>query len=139
MQSTAAPRDLFDEAIDLISAGELGAAEFCCREALDRYPGDVNMQALLGALLVKMERRLEAEVQLRKVIEAAPSFAKPIVSSQASKSSATSLQSGPSSDSFGELTAGVILIVEESFLSLPCLSTIVCMACTAPMRACDWA
>jgi len=77
MQPTAAPRDLFDEAIDLISAGELGAAEFCCREALDRYPGDVNMQALLGALLVKMDRRLEAEVMLRKVLEAAPSFVKP--------------------------------------------------------------
>ena len=35
------------------------------------------MQALLGALLVKMDRKLEAEVTLRKVIEAAPSFAKP--------------------------------------------------------------
>jgi tetratricopeptide (TPR) repeat protein len=77
MQATAAPKALFDEAIDLINAGELGAAESCCRDALDRHPGDVNMQALLGALLVKMDRRLEAEVMLRKVIEAAPAFAKP--------------------------------------------------------------
>ena len=35
------------------------------------------MQALLGALLVKMERREEAEATLREVIDAAPSFAKP--------------------------------------------------------------
>jgi tetratricopeptide (TPR) repeat protein len=77
MQPTAAPRALFNEAIGLINAGELGAAETRCREALQRHPGDVNMQALLGALLVKMDRRLEAEVALRKVIEAAPSFAKP--------------------------------------------------------------
>jgi tetratricopeptide (TPR) repeat protein len=77
MQPTAAPKSLFDEAIDLINAGELGAAEFCCREALERHPGDVNMQALLGALLVKMDRHLEAEVALRQVVEAAPTFAKP--------------------------------------------------------------
>ena len=35
------------------------------------------MQALLGALLVKLDRRAEAEATLRKVIEAAPTFAKP--------------------------------------------------------------
>jgi tetratricopeptide (TPR) repeat protein len=35
------------------------------------------MQALLGALLVKMERDEEAEATLRAVIDAAPSFAKP--------------------------------------------------------------
>jgi tetratricopeptide (TPR) repeat protein len=77
MQPTAAPRALFNAVIGLINAGELGAAEARCREALRRHPGDVNMQALLGALLVKMDRLLEAEVALRKVIEAAPSFAKP--------------------------------------------------------------
>ena len=35
------------------------------------------MQALLGALLVKMDRRDEAEATLRAVVAAAPSFAKP--------------------------------------------------------------
>ena len=35
------------------------------------------MQALLGALLVKLERDEEAEQTLRRVIEAAPTFAKP--------------------------------------------------------------
>ncbi len=77
MQATAAPKALFSEAIGLINAGELGAAEACCHRALERHPDDVNMQALLGALLVKLDRRVEAEAALRKVIEAAPSFAKP--------------------------------------------------------------
>jgi tetratricopeptide (TPR) repeat protein len=77
MQSSTAPRADFNEAISLIQTGELGAAESRCRATLARYPGDVNMQALLGALLVKMERREEAEATLRAVIDAAPSFAKP--------------------------------------------------------------
>jgi len=70
-----APKSAFNEAIGLITAGELAAAETRCRTTLERYPGDVNMQALLGALLVKMDRREEAEKTLREVIEAAPSFA----------------------------------------------------------------
>jgi tetratricopeptide (TPR) repeat protein len=77
MHATGAPRAVFNEAIGLINAGELGAAEARCRIALEKYPADVNMQALLGALLVKMERREEAERTLRAVIAAAPSFAKP--------------------------------------------------------------
>ena len=77
MHPSSAPKAAFNEAIGLISAGELGAAEARCREVLGRYPGDVNMRALLGALLVKMDRREEAENTLRAVILAAPSFAKP--------------------------------------------------------------
>ncbi len=77
MQSSAAPRSLFNEAIGLINAGQLAAAEASCRAALARHPGDVNMQALLGAVLVKLERHAEAEAALRAVIDAAPTFAKP--------------------------------------------------------------
>ena len=77
MHSPTAPKAVFNEAIGLINAGDLGAAEARCREALGRYPGDINMQALLGALLVKMDRRDEAEATLRAVVAAAPSFAKP--------------------------------------------------------------
>ncbi len=77
MQSPAAPKSVFDEAIGLINAGNLGAAETRCRAALKRYTGDVNMRALLGALLVKMDRTEEAETMLREVIGAAPTFAKP--------------------------------------------------------------
>ena len=77
MHSPNAPKAIFNEAIDLITAGDLGTAEARCRAALERYPGDVNMQALLGALLVKMDRRDEAEKTLREVVATAPSFAKP--------------------------------------------------------------
>jgi tetratricopeptide (TPR) repeat protein len=77
MSSPAAPKSAFNEALGLIQAGRLADAEVICRAAGARYPRDVNMQALLGALLVKMERDEEAEATLRAVIDAAPSFAKP--------------------------------------------------------------
>ena len=77
MALSTAPRAVFNEAIGLINAGELLAAEARCREALRQYPRDVNIQALLGALFVKMDRREEAETLLREVIDTAPAFAKP--------------------------------------------------------------
>jgi tetratricopeptide (TPR) repeat protein len=77
MHSPLAPKAVFDQAIDLINTGNLAAAETRCRSALARYPRDVNIQALLGALLVKMDRPEEAEKTLRTVIAAAPTFAKP--------------------------------------------------------------
>jgi tetratricopeptide (TPR) repeat protein len=72
-----APKALFNEVINLIAEGQLGTAEARCRAALERHPRDVNMMGLLGALLVKMDRRIEAEALLREVIAAAPTFAKP--------------------------------------------------------------
>ncbi len=77
MLTSGAPKAVFNEAIGLINAGELVAAEARCRAALAQFPRDVNIQALLGALLVKADRREEAESLLREVIAAAPSFAKP--------------------------------------------------------------
>jgi tetratricopeptide (TPR) repeat protein len=77
MQPTTAPRALFDETLRLIGAGQLAEAESRCLAALEDHPGDINMRALLGALLVKQDRPIEAEVTLRKVLEAAPEFAKP--------------------------------------------------------------
>ncbi len=77
MQPAGAPRAHFNEALALIQAGRLADAEALCRAALAGHPGDVNMQALLGALLVKLERHAEAESLLREVLAAAPSFAKP--------------------------------------------------------------
>jgi tetratricopeptide (TPR) repeat protein len=77
VQPELAPKSLFDQAIGLINAGDLGAAEARCRRAIERYPQDVNMRALLGAILVKMERPDEAERTLRETIDAAPTFAKP--------------------------------------------------------------
>jgi tetratricopeptide (TPR) repeat protein len=78
MQGAGAPKALFNEAIGLIQAGRLADAETRCRASLVKFPRDVNMQALLGALLVKMDRHDEAEATLRATIEAAPTFAKPM-------------------------------------------------------------
>ena len=72
-----APKAVFDETIALIGSGDLGAAETRCRSALDKYPRDVNMLALHGALLVKLNRAAEAESRLLQVIAEAPTFAKP--------------------------------------------------------------
>jgi Flp pilus assembly protein TadD len=67
MQSLLAPKAVFDKVIALINAGELVAAEMRCRTALDAYPRDVNMLALLGALLIKLDRAAEAESTLLAV------------------------------------------------------------------------
>jgi tetratricopeptide (TPR) repeat protein len=77
MQPNVAPKALFSEIIGLIKSGETGAAESRCRVALERFPRDVNILGLLGALLVKLDRRAEAEATLRQVIASAPTFAKP--------------------------------------------------------------
>ena len=77
MQPLLAPKAVFDQAIALIGSGDLVGAEARCRAALAEYPRDVNMLALLGALLIKLERAEEAEATLRQVIAEAPTFAKP--------------------------------------------------------------
>lgn len=77
MKEWLAPKSVFDEAIALIDAGSLGEAEAHCRRVLEQYPRDVNMLALLGALLLKLNRPAEAEACLRKAIAEAPTFAKP--------------------------------------------------------------
>jgi len=77
MRSLLAPKGLFDQAIAQINAGDLRGAEMRCRAALVDYPRDINMLALLGALLIKLERADEAEAALRQVIADAPTFAKP--------------------------------------------------------------
>lgn len=76
-QSLLAPKSVFDQVIALIGSGDLGAAEARCRAALAEYPRDVNMLALLGALLIKLDRAEEAEAKLRQAIAEAPTFAKP--------------------------------------------------------------
>ncbi len=72
-----APKSDFDAAIALINAGDLAGAETRIRARLADYPRDINLQALLGALLVKLNRTAEAETLLRRVIEQAPTFARP--------------------------------------------------------------
>jgi tetratricopeptide (TPR) repeat protein len=77
MRSPLAPKSEFDATLALIQAGDLAAAEARARAALISWPRDVNMQGLLGALLIKLNRPAEAEQLLLRVIADAPSFAKP--------------------------------------------------------------
>jgi tetratricopeptide (TPR) repeat protein len=72
-----APKSEFDATLALIQAGDPAAAETRARAALASWPRDVNMQGLLGALLIKLDRPDEAEQLLMRVIAEAPSFAKP--------------------------------------------------------------
>ena len=77
MGEASASRATLNEAIELINAGEPGKAEEICRDAVQRYPADINMNALLGAILLKSRQMDEAEEYLRRTIKLAPSFAKP--------------------------------------------------------------
>ena len=76
MPEIYAPKALFDEALELINAGDPVAAEKLCREAVERNPKDVNMSGLLGAVLIKRRRLDEAEQVLKRTIALAPTFAK---------------------------------------------------------------
>ena len=77
MRQIYAPKAVFDEALELINAGNPRAAEAVCREAIERNPKDVNMLGMLGAVLVKMRRLDEAEQVLKRTVRLAPTFAKP--------------------------------------------------------------
>jgi tetratricopeptide (TPR) repeat protein len=77
MRPLLAPKADFDETIALINSGDLAGAEARCRATLERHPRDVNLLALLGALLIKLNRAADAEALLRQVIAEAPTFAKP--------------------------------------------------------------
>jgi predicted Zn-dependent protease len=77
MRPLHAPKAHFDESIALIDSGDLITAEARIRSRIDEYPRDVNLHALLGALLIKRSRLSEADTVLRRVIAEAPTFAKP--------------------------------------------------------------
>lgn len=70
-------RGRFDEVLELVSRGEYEHAEGLCRALLQKYPRDVNVLGLRGAVLVKLNRFEEAEQVLRRTIRLAPTFAKP--------------------------------------------------------------
>jgi len=59
-----------------LAANNLQGAAEVCRSAIDRDGNDVNMIALLGAVLLKDGQLDEAERRLRDAIKLAPKFAK---------------------------------------------------------------
>ncbi|HZD53913.1 MAG TPA: sulfotransferase [Woeseiaceae bacterium] len=67
----------FDEVLELVDRGEYAHAEGLCRALLQKYPRDVNLVGLRGAVLIKLERPEEAEQALKQAIRLAPTFAKP--------------------------------------------------------------
>jgi tetratricopeptide (TPR) repeat protein len=77
MQHSRAPRRLFDEILAMLRARQTEQAIASCRELLVRYPDDINVLGLLGAALGDARRYYEAEHTLLKVIDLAPTFAKP--------------------------------------------------------------
>ncbi len=77
MDEQLTARAAFNKAMGLINAGRMNAAAAACRETLENNQNDVNMTALLGAILLKARDFDEAERRLRRAIELAPNFAKP--------------------------------------------------------------
>ncbi len=71
------PRAALNKAITLVNMGQLEQAIDLCREVLAQQPDEVNMTALMGAMLLKARQAEEAERYLRQAIDLAPSFAKP--------------------------------------------------------------
>jgi tetratricopeptide (TPR) repeat protein len=77
MAQTFASKSALSEAIALINSGRVDKAEAICRSAIGRNPDDINMVALLGAILLKSNEVPESEKFLRQAIRLAPNFAKP--------------------------------------------------------------
>ncbi|MGH8193162.1 MAG: tetratricopeptide repeat-containing sulfotransferase family protein [Woeseiaceae bacterium] len=70
-------RGRFNEVLELVNQGEFGHAEGLCRALLQKYPTDVNILGMRGAVLVKLKRYEEAEKSLKQTIRLAPTFARP--------------------------------------------------------------
>jgi tetratricopeptide (TPR) repeat protein len=68
---------VFDEILGLLQQRRADEAIARCREAITRYPGDVNILGLLGAALGEQGQFGEAEQILLQVIDLTPTFAKP--------------------------------------------------------------
>src|SRR5210317_941051 len=74
--ASAQIKEAFAKASALIQAGDLPMAEAACRESLQRFPGENNISCLLGAVLIRLRKRGEAEQLLRGVTERVPEFAR---------------------------------------------------------------
>lgn len=70
-------RDLVDSVLALARADRLDDACALCREYLSAHPDEVNLVAVLGALLIRQGAYDEAQQFLKRAIELEPRFAKP--------------------------------------------------------------
>lgn len=70
-------RTALEEIAGLMKRSCSDAAELKCRQALARWEDDVNVTAMLGAILASTGKTEEAEKLLRVAIRMEPAFAKP--------------------------------------------------------------
>lgn len=70
-------REVVDAVLALARAGRLDEAEKLCREHLARLPDDVNLVAVLGAVLLRRGDFAQARQYLERAIGLEPRFAKP--------------------------------------------------------------
>ena len=68
MQHQVISKSVFVEVMELISSGQLAAAERICRNTISQHPNEPNITGLLGAVLVKMKKFEEAETYLKRTI-----------------------------------------------------------------------
>jgi tetratricopeptide (TPR) repeat protein len=74
---TRSVQDIVDSVLALARSDRLQDAENLCRDHLAGFPDEVNLVALLGALLTRQGRYDEARKSLERAIELEPRFAKP--------------------------------------------------------------
>ena len=77
MQQSRAPRSLFDDILNQLQSRQTEQALASCQDVLSQYPDDINIMGLLGAAQGDLGRFKAAEETLGKVIDLAPTFAKP--------------------------------------------------------------
>ena len=68
-------RRAFDQAVELVQAGDFEAASTMLEAALERSPNDPNLLRLLGVSFSRQSRGAEAERMLTQVIRLVPNFA----------------------------------------------------------------
>ena len=77
MQKPGASRQDIEEIFQLIESGRLEKAERECKAMCLRFPQDVNVSGLHGAVLLKLGNIDDAQQVLLKTISIEPGFAKP--------------------------------------------------------------
>ena len=77
MSDNRGSRNAVNAVFRLINAGQFDQAESVCRAHLSNEADNVNILALLGAILLKLGNIEEARETLEKTIEIEPAFSKP--------------------------------------------------------------
>lgn len=72
----SSPRQVFEQALQLVKSGQRELAANLCRDALERDPGDINFVSLLGSILAGSGELVEAIQLLQRAVRAAPGHAK---------------------------------------------------------------